>query len=120
MQAKGAQGKVRARERRALLVSNGLNPRQAAREAAIRRSDAMVEALVDAPLDDDKLSTMQRHRAVLATLDAVFPLAQVSAEIELPATAEGIEAMGWGEMQRLAQQLGQGGTGGVHDTPDVA
>jgi hypothetical protein len=114
MQRKGAEAKVKARERRAVLVSNGLNPRRAAREQAIRRSDAMVRALVDDPLDDEKLTTMQRQRAVLEVLDATFPLAHVSAEIELPATAEGVQQLGWAEMQRLAAQLlpelEQGGT----------
>jgi hypothetical protein len=102
MQARGSQGRVRARERRSLLVANGINPRKAAREAAIARSDAVVRALVDAPLDDENLSTMQRQKAVLGMLDAVFPLAQVSAEIELPADPEGLS---WGDMQRLAGQL---------------
>jgi hypothetical protein len=35
-------------------------------------------------------------------LDAVFPLAH---QDRVPATAEGVEALGWGEMQRLAAQL---------------
>lgn len=124
MQARSAQGKVRARERRAMLVSNGVNPRLAAREAAIRRSDAVVRALVDDPLDDDKLSTMQRQKAVLEMLDATFPLAQVSTEIEIPATAEGVAQLGWVELQQLAArvlpELGEGGTQVVHPPPDVA
>jgi hypothetical protein len=105
MQKKGAAGKARLRERRSLLVSNGINPRKAAREAAIQRSERIVRALVDEPLDDPELSTMQRQKAVLGMLDAVFPLAQVTAEIELPADADAIEGMGWQDMQRLALQL---------------
>ena len=108
MQKKGAVAKVRARERRSVLVSNGLNPRKAAREQAIRRNDAIVRALVDDPLDDSKLTTMQRQKATLDMLDAVFPLAQVSAEIELPASVEQVESMDWASMQRLAMQLGAG------------
>jgi hypothetical protein len=114
MQARAAQGKVRARERRAVLATNGSNPRRAAREAAIRRSDAVVRALVDAPLDDENLSTMQRHKAVLGMLDAVFPLSTTSVEIELPSDPE---ALGWSDMQRLAAQLlgdGDGGTEVAH------
>lgn len=102
---KGNAGKARIRERHALLAAHGVNPRRAAREAAIRRTDAVVRALVDAPLDDQGLSTMQRQRAVLGMLDAVFPLAQVTAEIELPASAEQVEAMGWSDMQALAQRM---------------
>jgi hypothetical protein len=105
MQKKGAVAKVRARERRSLLVSTGMNPRRAAREVAIRRSDAVVRALVDDPLDDETLSTVARQRAVIGMLDAVFPLATVSAEIELPADAEGVEQLGWSDMQRLASRL---------------
>jgi hypothetical protein len=119
MQARAAQGKVRARERRSVLATAGNNPRRAAREAAIRRSDAVVRALVDAPLDDESLSTMQRHKAVLGMLDAVFPLATVSAEIELPSTAEGVEALGWSDMQRLAGQL-LGGTDVAHTPAEPA
>ena len=52
---------------------------------------------------------MQRQKATLNMLDAVFPLAHVSAEIELPASVEQVEAMGWADMQRLAQQLSEGG-----------
>jgi hypothetical protein len=38
-------------------------------------------------------------------LDAVFPLATVSAEIELPADAEAVESLSWSEMQGLASRL---------------
>ena len=103
MQARGAAGKVRARERRALLVSNGINPRSAAREAAIRRSDAIVRALVDEPLDDPNLSARGRQKAVLDMLDAIFPLSHAEIEVELPADPE---SMSWADMQRLAAQLG--------------
>ena len=102
---KGAAGKARIRERHKLLAANGISPRRAAREVAIRRSDAIVRALVDAPLDDAKLGTIERQKATIAMLDAVFPLATVSAEIELPASPDGVEALGWSEMQALASRL---------------
>ena len=60
---------------------------------------------MDEPLDDENLSTLQRQRAVLGMLDAVFPLATVTQEIELPASAEGVESLSWPEMQRLAASL---------------
>ena len=62
----------------------------------------MVRALVDDPLDDENLSTMQRQKAVLGMLDATFPLAQTSVEIELPADPQ---SLSWSDMQRLASQL---------------
>jgi hypothetical protein len=102
MQARGAGAKVRARERRQILVANGINPRLAAREAAIRRSDAVVRALVDDVLDAEDMSAQARQRAVIGMLDAVFPLSTVSTEIELPSDPE---SMGWSDMQRLAAQL---------------
>jgi hypothetical protein len=102
MQARSAQGRVRARERRAVLAANGVNPRMAAREAAIRRSEDVVRALVDEPLDDRGLSTMQRQRAVLGMLDAVFPLAHTEVEVEIPSDPE---SLSWSDMQRLAAQL---------------
>jgi hypothetical protein len=102
MQARSAQGKVRAKERRTLLASNGITPRSAARAAAIARTDAIVRALVDDPLDDRDMSTRGRQRAVLDMLDAVFPLSTVTAEVEVPADPE---SMGWADMQRLAIQL---------------
>jgi hypothetical protein len=105
MQARSAGARLRARERRSVLATHGMNPRRAAREAAIAQSQAIVEALVDAPLRDPSLSTMQRQRATLAMLDAVFPLAQVTAEIELPATTEGVQSLSWSDMQRIAGQL---------------
>jgi hypothetical protein len=105
MQARSAQGKIRAKERRALLARGGINPRRAAQDVAIRRSDAVVRALVDDPLDDENLGTIARQRAMVRMLDAVFPLATVSAEIELPADADAVESLGWSEMQRLASRL---------------
>jgi hypothetical protein len=102
---KGAGAKARIRERHALLAKNGINPRRAAQAVAIRRSDAVVRALVDAPLDDEKLGTIERQRAIIGMLDAVFPLATVSAEIELPGSADAVESLQWSDMQRLAAQL---------------
>jgi hypothetical protein len=104
MQNRGAGAKVRARERRQLLERNGINPRSAAREAAIARTDAVVRALVDEPLDDRSVGTRARQRAVLDMLDAVFPLSHAEISVELPADPEG---MGWAEMQALARALAE-------------
>jgi hypothetical protein len=105
---------VRARwkARRKLLgipASGRGNPRQLARLKALERSEELAEALVDGPLDDPDLSSVQKHLAAARVLDAVFPLTEVSAEIELPATPDEVEAMGWREMQQLAARLGTEG-----------
>jgi hypothetical protein len=105
MGARGNAGRARIRERHSLLAANGINPRRAAREAAIMRSDKIVRALVDEPLDDPSLGTVARQRAVIGMLDAVFPLATVSAEIELSGDPE---SMSWADMQRMAQALSEG------------
>jgi hypothetical protein len=105
MQRRGTRGKARLRERHSLLVSNGITPRRAAKAAAIRRTDAIVRALVDDPLDDPDLGTIPRQRAVIGMLDAVFPLATVTAEIELPTDPDAVESMGWSEMQALAARM---------------
>ena len=100
--------KLARRERRELL---GIGPRRAAsarqiaRIQAIERAEQLATAIVSAPLDDPNLSTIERQRAALAALDATFPLAQVSAELSIPADGETASAMGWQEMRQLAAQL---------------
>jgi len=72
---------------------------------ALDRAHELAAALVDAPLDDASLSTIERQRAVLAALDATFPLQQMTVEVELPATAAAVPELGWVEMQQLAARL---------------
>jgi hypothetical protein len=54
---------------------------------------------VDGPVDDGNLSAMQRQLAAARVLDAVFPMAETTVELELPTDPE---AMSWADMQRLA------------------
>jgi hypothetical protein len=104
----GHAGKARLRQRRLLLgigPSSVANPRQLARMAAQERAEEIAAALVDGPLDDRSLTAIERQRAVIATLDATHPLQQASLEIELPADADGVAAMGWQELQGLASRM---------------
>lgn len=108
MRAKAAAVKLARKERRELL---GIGPRrtasarQIARVHALERSEALAIALVDGPLDDPSLSTVERQVAALRAIDATFPLAQVSAELSIPADADTAGQMGWQEMRQLAAQL---------------
>jgi len=67
------------------------------------RADEAAAALVDAPLDDPDLSTLARQRAVLAMLDATYPIQTASVEVEIP--ADGVAGLGWQDMQALAARL---------------
>jgi len=100
--------RARSRERRQLLGISAwgrANPRQLARLRALERSEELAEALVDGPLDDPNLGSVQRQMAAARIVDATFPLAETTVEIELPATAEEIEALSWSQMQTLAARL---------------
>lgn len=81
------------------------NPRAHARMRALERAEEIARALVDGPLDDRDLGSMERQRAVVTVLDATFPLQSTTVEIELPADGEAVSAMGWEAMQALAGRL---------------
>jgi len=61
--------------------------------------------LVSAPLDDPELGTIERQQAVVRMLAETFPLATVSATIELPDEPEAVGSIGWQDMQALAERL---------------
>ena len=50
------------------------NPRAHARLRALERADDIAQALIDAPLDDAELGSVERQLAVVRGLDATFPL----------------------------------------------
>jgi hypothetical protein len=103
------RAQLKARRRLLGIPPSGrANPRHLARLRALARAEEMAEAFVDGPLDDPRLSSLQRQVAVNRILDAVFPLAEVSASVEFPASPDQIEAMSWSEMQVLAGRLGIG------------
>jgi hypothetical protein len=102
--------KVRARwkARRRLLgipTTGRATPRQLARLKALQRAEELAEALVEGPLDDPDLTSVQRQLAAVRIVDTAFPLTEVTAEIELPASADEVEAMSWAQMQALAARL---------------
>ena len=100
--------RARYRERRVLLgigPNTAANPRVLARLAAQERAEELAAALVDGPLDAKDLGAVERQRAVIAALDATFPLQQLTVEVELPSEAGNVAEMGWQDMQRLAGRL---------------
>ena len=106
--AKGHAVKARLRQRRELLgigPNRVANPRQIARVAALDRAHELARALVDAPLDDPELGTIERQQAVVRALGETFPLQQMTVEVELPSSAAGIAELGWQDMQQLAARL---------------
>lgn len=108
MSRKGREAKARLKARRSLLgigTHRSADPRQVARLRALERAEEIAEALVDGPLDDADLSAFARQTAVLRTLDATFPLAQVTLDVELPAEPAEVAGMGWQQMQALAQRV---------------
>jgi hypothetical protein len=76
-----------------------------ARLAAQERAEEIAKALVDGPLDDTDLATVERQLAVIRALDATYPLQSMSVEVELPSDGEGVLGMGWQDMQQLASRL---------------
>jgi len=106
--ARGHARKAVLRQRRAVLgigPHRSADPRQIARVHALDRAEQMAAALVDEPLDDPDLSSLARQRAVIAALDATFPLATATLELELPADAAQLGALSWQDMQALAARV---------------
>jgi hypothetical protein len=80
-------------------------PLQAARVAAQLRADDYARAVVDAPLDDAQLSTLQRQRAAIDAINVLFPPSTVQLQVEVPDSAADVEQLSWQDMQQLAAQL---------------
>src|SRR5215831_1076486 len=59
------------------------DPRAFMRVRAHERAIEMARAVVDGPLDDRKLGTIERQSAVLKALDATFPLQQATLSLEI-------------------------------------
>src|SRR5262249_11041091 len=105
---RGNAVRVQLRESRRLLgigARRSGDPRQVARVRAVARSLDLATALVDGPLDDPELGTIERQQAVVRMLGETFPLATVSASVELPGAAGDVPSMGWQAMQALGAQL---------------
>lgn len=107
MSAKGTAALARIKLRRETLgigPRGGGNPRALARMAAAERAEDLAGALL-APLDDRKLSSLERQGAARVILGETFPLQAGTVELELPADPASMGAMGWAEMQALAARL---------------
>jgi hypothetical protein len=108
---RGHAGKARIRQRRELLgigPRTAANPRALARLAAQERAEEIAAALVDGPLDARDITALERQTAVIRALDATYPLQSATFEVEIPADAEAVASLGWGEMQALAARLLEG------------
>lgn len=108
-QQRSAAARLRIRERRQLLAigpRRAADPRAVLRLQATERAEDIAGAML-APIDDSELGTMARQTAARAILDAAFPLAQVTAEVSMPADAEGVAALSWQDLQALAQALAE-------------
>jgi len=109
--AAGARGnavRLQLRESRRLLAvgtKRGADPRHIARVHAVARALDVATALVDAPLDDPDLGTIERQQAVVRMLGETFPLATATVSVELPTDASEVGSMGWSSMQALAARL---------------
>jgi hypothetical protein len=80
------------------------NPRALARLGASERAAEVAEALL-APLSARGLTALERQAAARIILGETFPLSTATVEVELPAQAGEVEAMGWAELQALAGRL---------------
>src|SRR5215471_19492753 len=78
------------------------DPRAFMRVRAHERAAEMARAVVDGPLDDRKLGTIERQSAVLKALDATFPLQQASLTLEISDP----ESMSLQDMEHAISLLG--------------
>jgi len=104
---KGNARRATLRAQRSLLgigARRSADPRQIARIHALSRAEEVAESLLS-PLDDPELSSLKRQLAAVRILDAVAPHQTASLEVSLPLDPEGVEGLGWAEMQALAQRL---------------
>jgi len=100
--------KARLRARRELLgvgPRTAAQPRQIARLRAQERAEEAARALVDGPLDDPSLGSLERQRAVVTMLAETFPLASATVEIEVPAGSAQVTGLGWSDLQALAASV---------------
>lgn len=104
-----AGNEARARKR-AARVSLGISarraatPLQAARVAAQSRANDFADAVVNEPLDRIT-EPIAKQRAAIAALELLYPQATLRVEVDMPSDEQGVEALGWSEMQQLAGSL---------------
>jgi hypothetical protein len=71
------------------------------RVRAAQRAFELAQAVVDGPLDDRKIGTIERQTAALKALDATFPLQTGTVELSLSEPDD----MSWKDMKQLALSL---------------
>src|SRR5262249_5551853 len=104
---KAAQRRTERRQARLLLgvsARRGAEPLQASRLAAITRANDFAKAIVDAPLDDESLSTLQRQQAAVKAVELLFPQVTAQLDVEVPGDQDGVAQLDWEQLQALAQQ----------------
>jgi hypothetical protein len=100
--AKGRATRTALRERRRLLGLRRADPRLLARVRMLERSEEIATRIVDAPLDDQRLGTLERQKALIAAHGFAF---DEKVEVERPASASEVAAMGWRAVEKLAEVL---------------
>jgi hypothetical protein len=71
------------------------------------RADDFARVIVDEPLDAE-IGAVAKQRAAIDALELLYPPATVKLEVDAPVDEQGVEALGWAEMQALAAQLLEG------------
>ena len=79
--------------------------------AAQVRAQDYARAIVDDPLDDPDLSSLNRQRAAIAALELLYPQVTATMQVDLPEDEEGARTLGWAELQQLAGLHLEGDTG---------
>jgi len=69
---------------------------------AAQRADEFARAVVDGPLDDKRLSTVERQTAALKALDATFPLQTATLSLSM----DDPDSMSLQDMEHVISLLG--------------
>jgi hypothetical protein len=70
--------------------------------AAQARAGDFARAIVDEPLDDPNLRSLDRQRAAIAAVELIFP--QQTLEVQIPTSDEELDELDWFELQELASK----------------
>jgi hypothetical protein len=103
---KAAAVRSQRRQARMLLgvsARRAAEPVQASRIRALSRANDFAKAIVDAPLDDETLSTLQRQQAAVKAVELLFPQVTAQLDVDVPVDQEGVAGLDWEQLQALAQ-----------------
>jgi hypothetical protein len=76
---------------------------------AQERADDYARAVVDAPLDDPELGSVQRQQAAIRALELLYPQVTASVEVDLPEQPDMLRDLGWEQLDQLARTYLDGG-----------